>query len=73
MLAAMALVGGVLAGYHMAGGKARSWLHTVGFAAVVASTVYVILDVEYPRSGLIRVDTVDQVLEEVRSQMTEHQ
>lgn len=72
MLAAMALVGGVLAGYHMAGGKARSWLHTVGFAAVVASTVYVILDVEYPRSGLIRVDAVDQVLEEVRSQMTEH-
>jgi hypothetical protein len=71
MLAVMALVSGLLAGYHMAGGKARSWLHTIGFAAVVASTVYVILDVEYPRSGLIRVDAVDEILKEVRAQMTE--
>ncbi len=49
MLAVVALVGALLAGYHMAGGKARSWLHTIGFAAVLACTVYVILDIEYPR------------------------
>ena len=34
MLAVVALVGALLAGYHMAGGKARSWLHTIGFAVV---------------------------------------
>lgn len=62
MLAVMALIGALLAGYHMAGGKARSWLHTVGFAAVIAATVYVILDIEYPRLGFIRVDAVDQML-----------
>jgi hypothetical protein len=39
LLAVVALVGGLLAGYHMAGGKARSWLHTVGFGLVLASTV----------------------------------
>ena len=46
----------------MAGGKARSWLHMIGFCAVVVITVYVIMDIEYPRLGLIRVDDADRVL-----------
>jgi hypothetical protein len=41
----------------------------VFFAAVVTVTVYVILDLEYPRIGLIRVDEVDQALEDVRAGM----
>ena len=69
MLAVVALIGGLLAGYHMAGGKARSWLHTVGFALVLASTVYVILDIEYPRLGLIRVDDADEALIDLRHLM----
>jgi hypothetical protein len=71
MLAVAALIGALLAGYHMAGSRFRSWLHTVGFAAVMAATVYVILDIEYPRRGLIRVDAVDEILRDVRRQMTE--
>lgn len=43
--------------------------HVIGFAAIIAATVYVILDVEYPRAGLIRVDAVDQVLVELRNSM----
>ena len=70
MLAVMALIGALLAGYHMAGGKARSWLHTVGFATVIAATVYVILDIEYPRFGLVRVDAVDQLLIDLRHSMS---
>jgi len=31
--------------------------------------VYVILDMEYPRFGLIRVDAFDQVLIELRQSM----
>jgi hypothetical protein len=69
MLAVLALIAGLLAGYHMAGAKVRSWLHAVGFAAVISATVYVILDIEYPRQGLIRVDAVDQVLNELRLRM----
>jgi hypothetical protein len=69
MLAVMALIGALLAGYHMAGGKARSWLHTIGFAVVISVTAYVILDIEYPRLGLIRVDAADEVLLELRRQM----
>jgi len=69
MLAITALIGALFAGYHMAGGKARSWLHTIGFAAVISVTVYVILDIEYPRLGLIRVDAIDELLRDVRRQM----
>jgi len=69
MLAVVALIGALLAGYHMAGGKQRSWLHTVGFAAVLASTSYVILDIEYPRLGFIRVDAADELLVDLRRSM----
>ncbi len=34
----------------------------IGFAALVAITVYVIMDIEYPRLGLIRVDDADRAL-----------
>lgn len=68
-LAVLALAGAMLVGFSMAGGKSRSWLHIVGFAAVMAASVYVIIDIEYPRFGLIRVDAIDQVLVELRQSM----
>jgi hypothetical protein len=69
MLGALSLVSSVLAGYGMAGAKSHSWIHIIGFAAVVAVTVYVIMDLEYPRLGLIRVDSADQVLIQLRESM----
>ena len=69
MLAITALIGALFAGYHMAGGKARNWLHTIGFALVISATAYVILDIEYPRLGLIRVDAADELLRDLRRQM----
>ncbi len=69
MLIAVALCGAVLAGHSLATGRARSWIHILAFAAVTALTVYVILDLEYPRFGLIRVDAHDQLLLDVRAGM----
>jgi len=69
MLGALALVSALLAGYGMASGGQRSWVHVVGFATVIAATVYVIVDMEYPRFGMIRVDAVDQVLRDLRQSM----
>lgn len=69
MLGLLVLVSALLAGYGMAGAKARSWLHVLGFAATVAVTVYVILDYEHPRAGVIRVDAFDQVLMDLRQSM----
>jgi hypothetical protein len=62
MLFLVALASALLAGYSMAGGKDRKWLHVIGFALVIGITVYVILDIEFPRFGLIRVDAFDQAL-----------
>ena len=67
MLAFFALAGALLAGYGMA--PARNWLHMVAFAATVALAAYVIVDLEYPRFGLIRVDSFDQALVELRAKM----
>lgn len=69
MLIALALASALLAGFGMAGSKSRSWLHILGFAGVMAVAVYVIIDLEFPRLGLIRVDTFDQALVELRASM----
>ena len=40
-----------------------------GFALAVAVVVYVILDLEFPRIGLIRLDQFDRALYELRQTM----
>jgi hypothetical protein len=69
MLIALALASALLAGYQSAGQKDYDWMHKIGFAGVVALTVYVILDIEYPRQGWVRLDAIDQVLVNVRAGM----
>jgi hypothetical protein len=69
MLFGLALVASLLAGHGMTASRVRSWFHMVGFALVVAAVVYVILDIEYPRLGLIRVDAFDQALIDLRKSM----
>jgi hypothetical protein len=69
MLFALALAASLLAGYGMIGSRVRSWFHMLGFALVMAIAVYVILDIEYPRLGLIRVDAFDQALVDLRESM----
>lgn len=69
MLAVLSLATALFAGDGMAGSKRRSWIHLVGFAAMLSVTVYVILDLEYPRLGFIRLDAADRVLIELRESM----
>ena len=69
MLFALALLSSLLAGYSMGNSRDSNRFHVIGFATIIAVTVYVILDIEYPRAGLIRVDAVDQVLIELRNSM----
>ena len=65
-LALLALFCALLAGYGLAGGKPFSMvLHMIGFALVLTLTIYVILDLDHPRVGLIRVDFADQALTDV--------
>ncbi len=66
MLGFLALAGALFAGFGMAGARSRSWVHILGFSLIMAVCVYVILDLEFPRIGLIRVDAFDEVLIQVR-------
>ena len=69
LLAGLAMVAALLAGYDMAGNGARNWIHIVALATVLTVAVYVILDLEYPRMGLIDLRAYDRVLVDVRGSM----
>ena len=69
MLFALALASALLAGHTMAGSKSHTWLHMLGFTAVIALSVYIILDLEFPRLGLIRFGAFDQALVGLRESM----
>ena len=69
MIGILALGAALLVAYGMAGGMSRSWIHIVIFAAVTALTVYVIVDIEYPRLGFINVEGSDRVLQDLRESM----
>jgi hypothetical protein len=61
-----ALVCSIIAGYGMAIKKSRSWIHLIGFTLVLLITLIVILDMEYPRIGFIRIDALDALLSDLR-------
>jgi hypothetical protein len=63
------LVSSLIARYGMAEAKARSWLHIIVFAAVITVTIYVIIDLEFPRIGFIRINATDRLLVELRKRM----
>jgi hypothetical protein len=69
LLVVMSLIGSMLVGYATSSNKDRSLLHQGTFALVTSLAIYVIVDLEYPRLGLIRIDTADQALIDVRSSM----
>ena len=69
MLGALSLVGALLVGYDTSPNKDRTWLHTIVFAGMMSLAVYVIIDLEFPRLGLIRVDAADEVLIDLRKSM----
>jgi hypothetical protein len=66
LLFVLSLLAALLAGSAMAGSRTRQPLHALGFATIMAASVYLILDLEFPRYGLIRVDAADQLLVDVR-------
>jgi hypothetical protein len=69
MLVGLALVSALLAGFQSAGERKPDLLHRIAFGGIIAFTVYVIFEVEYPRSGFVRIDAVDQVLVNARDQL----
>jgi hypothetical protein len=69
MLFLTVLMSSILAGYSTSVSQSRDWVTIAAFALVIAAAVYVILDYEYPRMGVIRLDPVDGLLVETLEKM----
>ena len=67
MLIGLALASALLAGYQAA--TENDPMHRFGFAFIVALTIYVILDIEYPRLGFVRIDDIDELMAALRASM----
>jgi hypothetical protein len=65
LLAGVGLACSLLLGHASCGTKVRSWFRILLFAATISLTLFVILDLEYPRYGMIRIDAADQALVEL--------
>jgi CDP-diglyceride synthetase len=62
MLFGLGIACSLLAGFGMAAGTARSWIHMVSFALTLAVALYIVTDMEYPRLGLFRIESFDHFL-----------
>jgi hypothetical protein len=67
LLVVLPLICSLLAGLSSAADPRRSWVHILTFALMVSFIVFVILDLDYPRAGLTRIDHFDLVLVELRN------
>jgi hypothetical protein len=62
----LSLLGSRLAGFGLGGRTGCSALHRLAFAGAVSFSIYVILDLNQPRAGLINVDAVDETMLQLR-------
>jgi len=70
VLAFIALACSLQIGFDMGRAGRRSWFHMLTFSTCVVVAVYLIIDLEFPRQGLVRTDAFDRPLREVRRQLT---
>ncbi|HEY0551128.1 MAG TPA: DUF4239 domain-containing protein [Verrucomicrobiae bacterium] len=69
LLGLLLLAAALLAGVGLSLGRVRSWFHGLAFVLVMTLTVYVIVDFEFPRIGIIRIHGFEQVLVDLRQDM----
>ena len=69
MLVVTALAGALFAGYSMASGETRNWIYIIGITATISIATYVIIELEFPRLGFVRVNAFDKALIELRETM----
>ena len=70
-LAFLALVCGYFVGLNLAKGERGGWIHQVLYALVMTTALYIIIDFEFPRIGVIRIDQSDALLLAQRNNMND--
>ncbi len=66
VLALLSLQAAFFIGYAMAAAPRRNWMYYFSIATTIAVAMWVILELEYPRLGVIRVNSMDRALLELR-------
>jgi hypothetical protein len=69
MIFMLVMASAFIAGQDMASPVSRVWLHHLSYAIVLAATIFVVLEIEFPRMGLITLEAYDQLLVDVRNGM----
>lgn len=69
LLGVLSLAAAWIVGFGMAKFERPSYAHVFGFAAMAASALYVILDIEYPRFGLVTLDAPHELLIQLAEKM----
>ena len=69
MLFGLGLGCSLLAGFGMSASRAKSWIHMLLFAGTLTIALYIVTDMEYPRLGLIRIESFDHFLADAYDQM----
>jgi hypothetical protein len=69
LLVTLAFLGAVLSGYTMALQGKRNAMRITVFAVAIAATIYVVLDLEFPRAGLINLTSIDRAIVQLRELM----
>lgn len=72
LLGGLALLGALMIGYAAADNDRRNWLHPIAFGVITSLAVHLILDLEFPRVGLIQVGASDIAILDARKEMNEH-
>jgi hypothetical protein len=67
LLAGIGLLCAAVAGFSMAKHARLNRLHVIGFSLMIAFIFFVIVDMEYPRAGLIRIVGMDQAMRDLRA------
>lgn len=68
-LASLALASASMAGYSASSTKKPKNFYFITFAVIIPFIVYLMLDVEYPRYGIVRLDQVNQLLLDLAESM----
>jgi hypothetical protein len=69
LLIGLAALGSFLIGYNSAENKQKRPVHIFSYVLLTTLIIYVIINLEYPRVGFIRIDSFDQMLADVRTDM----
>jgi hypothetical protein len=69
LLICLALICASLAGHHASPSARHPLVMPLLFAGISSLAIFIILDLEYPRAGLIRIDSADVLLQELRRRM----